>query len=64
LTKINTIQTRNLNIDPQWYMHSIGLNRLSGKPMGMKTWIDAMKLRFPSIKIGYFNPTMATQRKT
>lgn len=56
-TKIDMIQTRNLNIDPEWYGESLGLSKLEGKPVGMVPWIQGIRKEFPEVKLGYFNPT-------
>jgi pyruvate-formate lyase-activating enzyme len=50
------VQLRNLNIDPEWYIRELGLERLRGKPRGMPAWIDEMRRRFPGIRLGYYNP--------
>ena len=55
-TKINMIQTRNINIDPEWYIETLGLQNLSSDFMGVRSWIAHIKTRFPWIKFGYFNP--------
>jgi molybdenum cofactor biosynthesis enzyme MoaA len=57
--KINMIQTRNLNIDPHWFIEKMGLNDLKGKAMGMNRWIHEIKKDFPNVRLGYFNPTPA-----
>lgn len=61
-TKIDMIQTRNLNIDPEWYRESLGLSKLEGKPVGMVKWIKAIRKEFPGVLLGYFNPTCAMIR--
>ena len=53
---IDMIQTRNLNIDPQWYCTELGLENLRGKRTGMVGWVGEIKSAFPDVKIGYFNP--------
>jgi pyruvate-formate lyase-activating enzyme len=53
---INMIQTRNLNIDPQWYCAELGLQNLRGKRTGIAEWIREIKSGFPDVKLGYFNP--------
>lgn len=58
-TRINMIQTRNLNIDPVWYSDSLGLSRRSGRPIGMMNWIDTIRRDIPEVRLGYFNPTAA-----
>ena len=55
-TKINMIQTRNLNIDPDWYLDRLGLRDLPQEQIGMRNWVSHIENNFPSIKLGYFNP--------
>ncbi len=56
-TRINMIQTRNLNIDPAWYAGALGLAGTPREPIGMVPWIAEMRREFPDVKLGYFNPT-------
>ena len=55
---INLIQTRNLNMDPEWYIEALQLNDLSPNFIGIKNWIATIKSKFPDIKFGYFNPPL------
>ena len=55
-TEINMIQTRNLNIDPDWYLDELGLRDLNQEQIGMRNWISHLQNNFPWIKLGYFNP--------
>lgn len=55
-TKINMIQTRNLNIDPDWYLDELGLRDLQQNQIGMREWVSHLRNNFPWIKLGYFNP--------
>ena len=57
-TKINMIQTRNLNIDPHWFIDKMGLNDLK-EGIGMNRWVHEIKKVFPNVRLGYFNPTPA-----
>jgi molybdenum cofactor biosynthesis enzyme MoaA len=54
--KINMIQTRNLNIDPHWFIGKMGLNDLK-EGIGMNRWVHKIKKDFPNVRLGYFNPT-------
>jgi wyosine [tRNA(Phe)-imidazoG37] synthetase (radical SAM superfamily) len=66
--KINMIQTRNLNIDPEWYEDELDLHSpgdsdatradagASTAPLGIAAWVDYVRARYPWIKLGYFNP--------
>jgi MoaA/NifB/PqqE/SkfB family radical SAM enzyme len=55
-TKLNMIQTRNLNIDPDWYMDELGLRDLKQEQIGMRIWVYHIQEKYPWIKLGYFNP--------
>jgi pyruvate-formate lyase-activating enzyme len=54
--KVNMIQARNLNMDPEWYLTTIGADRLEPEGGGIQSWIASIQHRFPWIKFGYFNP--------
>ncbi len=69
--KLNMIQTRNLNIDPDWYIEELGLRDgsapgavpssqlpapSSAPGIGIRAWVDRIRSRFPGLKLGYFNP--------
>jgi pyruvate-formate lyase-activating enzyme len=55
--KPDLIQLRNLNIDPEYYLHSIHFT--SNKPaMGMLNWHRQLKKQFPALRFGYFNPAL------
>lgn len=56
-TKLNMIQWRNFNIDPDWYMGKIGLTD-TGDILGVKQMMDLIQEEFPNLKFGYFNPPM------
>jgi pyruvate-formate lyase-activating enzyme len=56
-TKLNMIQWRNFNIDPDWYLGKIGVSD-TGEFLGMKQLMGLIKDEFPDIKYGYFNPAM------
>ncbi|MDQ7065970.1 MAG: radical SAM protein [candidate division KSB1 bacterium] len=53
---INMIQTRNLNIDPEWYIEELRLADLPDEAIGMRRWVQRLRERFPQLKLGYFNP--------
>jgi pyruvate-formate lyase-activating enzyme len=52
-TRLDLIQMRNLNIDPDLYLKAMG----SGGGMGISKMIDILKKEFPSLQFGYFNRT-------
>ncbi|MBN1799334.1 MAG: radical SAM protein [Spirochaetales bacterium] len=61
--KPNMIQTRNLNIDPEWYTQELKLAELAPDFIGMRNWLDSMRTAFPWIKFGYFNPPREEMKK-
>jgi pyruvate-formate lyase-activating enzyme len=56
-TGVDMIQTRNLNIDPLWYAEVIGPSSRNSKPIGMIQWVCHLRDRFPTVRLGYFNPS-------
>jgi pyruvate-formate lyase-activating enzyme len=52
-TNLNLIQMRNLNIDPDLYLKTMG----GGEGMGISEMIEVLKKEFPSLQFGYFNRT-------
>ena len=54
-TGIDLIQMRNVNIDPEWYLKKIGFT-CQGKPLGFLQFKKELKIRYPNLKFGYFNP--------
>ncbi len=54
---LDLIQLRNHNIDPDWYLGSIGYN-YSGMRAGVQGMVKILKKRFPRLKFGYFNPPL------
>jgi pyruvate-formate lyase-activating enzyme len=54
--RVDTIQMRNLNIDPEWYIAALGLDKLEALPIGIKQWQQQVKKSAPWIRFGYFNP--------
>jgi pyruvate-formate lyase-activating enzyme len=52
-TNLNLIQMRNLNIDPDLYLRTVG----RGEGMGICKMMDVLKKEFLSLQFGYFNRT-------
>jgi molybdenum cofactor biosynthesis enzyme MoaA len=52
-TRLDLIQMRNLNIDPDLYLKAMG----KGQGIGISQMIDRLKQEFPSLQFGYFNRT-------
>jgi pyruvate-formate lyase-activating enzyme len=61
--KPNMIQTRNLNIDPEWYVNELKLDQLQPDFIGMRAWINHVRADHPWIKLGYFNPPRKEMKK-
>ena len=56
-TGLDLIQMRNLNIDPEWYLHMISFAPKS-KILGIRKLMGRLKDRFPDLRFGYFNPCL------
>lgn len=54
-TGLNMIQWRNFNIDPDWYLHRMGIGE-SNEIYGIRNIMTELKEEFPELKFGYFNP--------
>jgi pyruvate-formate lyase-activating enzyme len=52
-TNLDLIQMRNLNIDPDLYLKTVG----RGSGMGISRMIEILKKEFPALQFGYFNRT-------
>jgi pyruvate-formate lyase-activating enzyme len=50
-TRLDLIQMRNLNIDPDFYLKEMG----KGQGMGISRMIEVLKAEVPSLQFGYFN---------
>lgn len=49
------IQLRNLNMDPEWYLKTLDFHPTKN-PLGMRAWLLKLQKRFPTLRLGYFNP--------
>ena len=56
-TGLRMIQWRNFNIDPDWYLGKMNLTD-TGNIIGVKTLMHEIQQEFPSLKFGYFNPSL------
>ena len=54
-TRLDLIQMRNLNIDPEWYLATLNPSRTE-KTLGIRRLMQRLKERFPHLRFGYFNP--------
>ncbi len=55
-TRPDMIQWRNLNIDPDIYIESLGWK--GGSAMGVGTFMELIRERYPKLRFGYFNPAL------
>jgi molybdenum cofactor biosynthesis enzyme MoaA len=56
-TRLDLIQMRNLNIDPEWCLDELKVG--SGeKKIGIRRLILQIRDEFPDVKLGYFNPAL------
>ncbi len=51
--KVDMIQWRNMNIDPEYYMDAMGPGEGG---IGLKAMVERVRERFPALRHGYFNP--------
>ena len=56
-TRLDLIQMRNLNIDPEWYLDRLKPDQ-SEKKIGIQRLISRIRNEFPDVKLGYFNPPL------
>lgn len=55
--KINMIQWRNFNIDPDWLFSRIEFDG-QGQPLGIKHIMEQIRNEYPWVYFGYFNPPL------
>ena len=51
------IQLRNLNMDQDWYLDTVKYQP-NQAPMGISHWLAELKRLFPTLRFGYFNPSL------
>lgn len=56
------IQMRNLNIDPDLYLDTVGAP--VSEPVGLVAVMDTIRREFPEIRFGYFNPPVRSLVKS
>jgi pyruvate-formate lyase-activating enzyme len=56
-TRLDLIQMRNLNIDPEWYLQALGY-KPKERAFGVRRWMRRVKEQFPELRFGYFNPCL------
>jgi molybdenum cofactor biosynthesis enzyme MoaA len=55
---VHMIQTRNMNIDPDFYFKTIGYK--ASEPIGIVRLIQLIKEKYPAVRLGYYNPPKET----
>jgi wyosine [tRNA(Phe)-imidazoG37] synthetase (radical SAM superfamily) len=55
-TGIDLIQMRNLNMDPGWYLETLGADAVPAHGFGILSWMQRVRQHYPRIRFGYFNP--------
>ncbi|OGP88248.1 MAG: radical SAM protein [Deltaproteobacteria bacterium RBG_16_48_10] len=58
-TRLDLVQMRNLNIDPDLYLKAMG----KGSGMGISKMMGLLKKEFPFLRFGYFNRTKESFRQ-
>ena len=62
-TGLHLIQWRNLNLDPDLYMQTIGDVLGSGDAIGVSALLNEVRQQFPQVRFGYFNPAWGFEEK-
>jgi len=57
---VSMIQTRNLNIDPDFYFDRIGFRE--SEPIGVLNLVKLLKKEFPAMRLGYYNPPVKEKK--
>ncbi len=60
-TRLDLIQMRNLNIDPEWYVSEMKAGP-DQKTIGVGDLISRLRNEFPDLRLGYFNPPLDAER--
>ncbi len=60
-TGLHLIQWRNLNIDPDLYLKTLGPLEGAGRALGIPFLLKEIRRQFPSLRHGYFNPAWSTE---
>lgn len=53
--KVDFIQLRNLNMDPEWYLEVLQFDK-NVKPLGILNWYKKLQQKLPELRFGYYNP--------
>lgn len=60
--RVDMVQLRNLNLDPEVYLEKVAAVGGTGEPMGLLPWLGRLRERFPELTFGYFNPPRRKMR--
>lgn len=52
---VDRIQIRNLNIDPDHFLHWMDGPSNGGEAMGVRTWLERLQTEYPMVRIGSFS---------
>jgi pyruvate-formate lyase-activating enzyme len=55
-THLHLIQWRNLNLDPDLYLETLGDLGWAGRPLGVPALLARVRRTFPKLRFGYYNP--------
>jgi len=58
--RVDLIQMRNLNLDPELYLAAIGF-RPRGRKLGVRGLMERLRSEFPALRFGYFNPPLVVR---
>jgi len=53
---VSMIQTRNLNIDPDYYLNKIGF--IDEDAIGVVNLVNMFREKYPKLRLGYYNPPL------
>jgi protein gp37 len=53
---VNMIQTRNMNIDPDYFFEKIGFQ--DEEATGIRNLIGMLRDKYPDVRLGYYNPPL------
>lgn len=65
-TGLHLIQWRNLNLDPEIYVRTLGGPEAliaAGEALGIPALLNEMRRQFPALRFGYFNPAWGFEDK-
>ena len=62
-TGLHLIQWRNLNLDPDLYMQTIGDVLDAGDAIGVAEMLEEVRRQYPAVRFGYFNPAWGFEEK-